>query len=161
MISCILNYNNKRKKLLEKTFFWGLITSLKITLSKVIKLIENMVVDHFVKSLSRSKNNWLITLPKGTSYSVLACYLWHITYGYKGLWVVRLGSVRLAKDRKFLRLIVDDPAPCHFYELTFNKFDYCFKKKIIIYSFLVSYSFKKILHIIKFLKLKLGLKFLC
>ena len=104
MISCILNYNNKRKKLLEKAFFWGLITSLKITLSKVIKLIENMVVDHFVKSL-RSKNKWLITLPKGTSYSVLACYLWHITNGYKGLWVVRLGSVRLGQVRKFLRLI--------------------------------------------------------
>jgi hypothetical protein len=36
------------------------------------KVIQNMVVDHF-------------------TYSILAHYLWCITYGYQGLWGVRIG----------------------------------------------------------------------
>ncbi len=59
----------------------GLITLPKITSLKVIKLIKNMVVDHFVDSTS----------------GVLAHYLWRIIYGYQGMWGVRWGKVRLGK----------------------------------------------------------------
>jgi hypothetical protein len=75
---------NKKRIIWKGNFCWELITSSKITASKVIKLIKKSVVDHFVE-----KYLWRAT------YGFLACYLWRTIYGYLGLWGARLGKVKL------------------------------------------------------------------
>ena len=71
-------------------FLWEKVRTTKITTSKTKKNSENSVDDQNVESV----HLFSIKVIR-TSKIKNINYLWRITYGYQGLWGLRLGSIRL------------------------------------------------------------------